>query len=71
MAYSYLMKELKEIRKKNSLKKIFYLFINERHTHTEAETSRGRGRLPCKEPNGGFDPGSPGSHPGPKAALNH
>uniref|UniRef100_A0A8C0JLR4 Testis-expressed protein 13 A-D N-terminal domain-containing protein n=1 Tax=Canis lupus dingo TaxID=286419 RepID=A0A8C0JLR4_CANLU len=33
-----------------------------------------RGRLlqqaPCREPDAGLDPGSPGSHPRPKAALN-
>ena len=28
-------------------------------------------QAPCREPNVGLDPGSPGSHPGLKAALNH
>ena len=32
---------------------------------------RGRTRAPCREPNMAPDPGSPGSRPGPKAALNH
>ena len=28
-------------------------------------------QAPCREPDVGLDPGSPGSHPGPKAVLNH
>ena len=41
----------------------------------ERERQRQRQRLrekeaPCREPNVGLDPGSPGSHPGLKAALN-
>ena len=28
-------------------------------------------QAPCREPDGGLDPGSPGSHPGLKEALNH
>ena len=28
-------------------------------------------QAPCREPNMRLDPGSPGSHPGLKAALNH
>ncbi|XP_048961208.1 uncharacterized protein LOC125754232 [Canis lupus dingo] len=28
-------------------------------------------QAPCREPNAGLDPGTPGSCPGPKAALNH
>ena len=27
-------------------------------------------QVPCQEPDLGLDPRSPGSHPGPKAALN-
>ena len=34
------------------------------------ETQREK-QAPCKEPNMGPDPGSPGSLPGLKAALNH
>ena len=26
-------------------------------------------QAPCREPDAGFDPGSPGSHPGPKAGA--
>ena len=47
-----------------------YLFINERHTQRE-KRQRHRQRekqAPCREPD---DPGSPGSGPGLKAALNH
>ena len=28
-------------------------------------------QAPCREPDVGLHPGSLGSHPGPKAALNH
>ena len=35
------------------------------------DPGRGRSRLPCREPDVGLDPRTPGSHPGPKAALNH
>ena len=46
-----------------------------RDTHTERERERHRHRqrkkqAPCKEPNVGLDPGSPGSRLGPKVALN-
>ena len=47
-----------------------------RHTHTERERERQKHRqrekqAPCREPDVGLDPGSPGSCPGLKAALNH
>ena len=42
-------------------------------THTERkrgrDTGRGRSRLHALEPDVGFDPGSPGSGPGPKAGA--
>ena len=47
--------------------------MHERHTQKEAETQRHRQRekqAPCREPDMGLDPRSPGSHPGLKAALN-
>ena len=58
----------------------FYLFIHERHTHTERERERERERegqrhrrsekqAPCREPDVGLDPGSPGSRPGLKAGA--
>ena len=50
--------------------KRFYLFINERHTQREADTS-GEGEAgSMQEPSVGPDPGTPGSHAGPKVALN-
>ena len=45
-----------------------------RYTETERERQRHRQRenqAPCREPDVGLDPGSSGSHPGLKAALNH
>ena len=52
--------------------KTFYLFIHERHREGERgrDTGRGKSRLPCKEPDFGVDPGSPGSCPGLKVPLN-
>ena len=49
------------------------LFIHERHRarEREAETqAEGEKQAPCREPDVGLDPGSPGSHPGLKAVLN-
>ena len=44
-----------------------YLFMRD----TERERGRGRKKqAPCREPDVGLDPGTPGSGPGPKAALN-
>ena len=53
---------------------MFYLFIHETHTHTyrerDAETqAEGEAGL-GGEPDVGLDPGSPGSGPGLKEALN-
>ena len=42
-------------------------------THRERERQRHSQRekqAPCRESDMGLDPGSPGSHPGLKAALN-
>ena len=42
------------------------------HTHTHTERQRHRQRekqAPCREPDVGLDPGSPGSGPGLKAVL--
>ena len=41
-------------------------------THTQRQRPRHRQRekqAPRREPDGGLDPGTPGSHPGLKAAL--
>ena len=52
-------------------KKRFYLFIHERHTQRERHRYRQREeQAPCWEPDMGLDPGSPGSYPGLKEALN-
>ena len=49
----------------------FILFIHERHRERERERHRQREKqAPCREPDVGFDPGSPGSRPGLKAAPN-
>ena len=47
-------------------------------SHRERERERERQRhgqreeqAPCREPDAGLDPRSPGSRPGLKAALNH
>ena len=50
-------------------KDFIYLFMRD----TERQRQRYRQRekqAPCREPDVGLDPGSPGSHPGLKAALN-
>ena len=54
----------------------FYLFMivtqREREREREAETqAEGEAGSLQREPDVGFDPGSPGSRPGPKAVLNH
>ena len=36
----------------------------------EAETQAQEKQAPCREPDMGLDPWSPGSHPGLKVALN-
>ena len=43
------------------------LFIHERHREREREAET---QAPFRETDVGLDPGSPGSHPGLKAALN-
>ena len=50
----------------------FYLFmiVTERERETEAETqAEGEAGSMHREPDVGFDPGSPGSRPGPKAGA--
>ena len=50
-----------------------FIYLLMRETHTEIERQRHRQRekqAPRREPNMGLDPKSPGSRPGPKAALN-
>ena len=46
--------------------------MRDRERHRERERDKQREKQPpCREPNVGLDPGSPGSHPGLKAVLNH
>ena len=48
--------------------------MRDTHTHTQRERQRHRQREKqalCREPDMGLNPGSPGSHPRLKAALNH
>ena len=54
--------------------KFFFLFIYDNHTERDRERERQRHRqrekqAPCREPDVGFDPWSPGSRPGPKAGT--
>ena len=51
--------------------KRFYLFIYERHRETERQRHMQKEKqAPCREPDMGLDPRSPGSCPGLKAVLN-
>ena len=45
---------------------MFYLFIHERHRERGRDRQREK-QAPCREPDVGFDPGTPGSCPEPKA----
>ena len=48
----------------------FFFFIYDSHTEKERQRHRQREKqAPCREPDMGFDPGSPGSHPEPKAGA--
>ena len=50
-----------------------FLFIYDSHTQREKEAetqAEGEAGSMHREPNVGFDPGSPGSRPGPKAGAN-
>ena len=50
-------------------KKIFYLFIHERHRGRGRDKGRGRSRLHAGGPDVGLHPETPGSRPGPKAGA--
>ena len=57
--------------KGKNINHVFYLFMRD----TERERSRDIGRerekqAPCRKPNVGLDPWTPGSHPGPRQVLN-
>ena len=50
--------------------KRFYLFIHERHRERERQRHRQREKqAPCREPDVGLDPRTPGSQPQPKAGA--
>ena len=54
--------------KKNCFFKDFYLFIHERHRERRRQRHRQREKqAPCRDPDMGLNPGTPGSCPGPKA----
>ena len=44
----------------------FYLFIHDSHRERERQSEK---QAPCREPDVGLDPRSPGSRPGPKAGA--
>ena len=47
------------------------MIVTERERERERQRHRQREKQAlCREPDVGLDPGSPGSHPGLKAALN-
>ena len=45
------------------------MIVTERERERGRDIGRGRSRLMHREPDVGFDPGSPGSRPGPKAGA--
>ena len=47
-----------------------YLFVHDRHRERQRHRQREK-QAPCREPDVGLDLGSPGSHPGLQAVLNH
>ena len=57
----------KNINITNFLKDFIYLFMRDREREREKQREK---QAPCREPHMGLDPGSPGSCPGLKAALN-
>ena len=54
-------------------KDFIYLFMTERERESQRHRKREK-QAPCRESDVGLDPGTPGSHPGPKAGtkpVNH
>ena len=50
------------------LKNFIYLFMIEREREGQRHRQRKK-QAPCREPDAGLNPESPGSHPGPKAGA--
>ena len=51
-------------------KDFIYLFMRDPERERERQSHRQREmQAPCREPDVGFDPGTPGSRPGPKADV--
>ena len=48
-------------------KYLMYLFMRDRERERDRQREK---QVPFREPDVGLDPGSPGSGPGPRAALN-
>ena len=51
-------------------KDFIYLFMRDTDREKEAETQTEEKQAPCRKPDTGLDPGSPGSHPGLEAVKN-
>ena len=49
--------------------KILFVYSRKTHAHREAETQTEEKQAPCREPDAGLDPGTPGSCPGVKAGA--
>ena len=47
----------------------YFIYLFMRDTERMAETQAREKQAPCRDPDVGFDPGSPGSRPGPKAGA--
>ena len=48
-------------------KRFIYLLMRDRERERGRDRGKGRSRLPCRESDWGFDPGTLGSRPEPKA----
>ena len=72
MAYDFPIAPAIHFRPEISIFLNFFLFIYDSHTHREREAEtqvEGEAGSMHQEPDVGFDPGSPGSRPGPKAGA--
>ena len=53
------------------LKDFICLFIETQRERERQRHGQREKQAPCRDPDVGLDSRSPGSHPGPKVALNH